>query len=124
MHRSPHPEPQRMSPARSAEIDRRGARWVFGAFCGITAIIFIAGETGLASLLTLLLLSVAISQIPPRKEPERQPRCDAPAEPPKGLMRAPNITPERAERLTSAPVVACGIAALFLLMTCVGLLIG
>ena len=28
MHRAPHPDPYRMSPQRSAEIDRRGARWV------------------------------------------------------------------------------------------------
>jgi len=113
-----------MTPERSAEIDRRGARWVFGMFCVVTVIALLAGEWGIGSILALLILSVAISQVPPRAQPARKPRADEPPAPPKGLMRAPTITPEWAERLTGAPAIACGIAALFLIMACVGLLIG
>ncbi len=124
MHRAPHPDPYRMSPQRSAEIDRRGARWVFSMFCLVTAIALLAGEWGIGGILALLILSVAISQIPPCAPPARKPRSDEPPAPPKGLMRAPTITPRWAERLTGAPAIACGIAALFLIMISVGLLIG
>lgn len=109
-----------MTPERMAKLDRLGARWVFGIFCAITAIAFLAGEAGIAGVLTLILMSVAISQIPPREQCKLTTRADKDPEPPKGLMRSPNITPEWAERLTGAPAIAFGVAALFLVMAYVG----
>lgn len=122
MHRHIHPEPRKMTPERMAQLDRLGARWVFGIFCAITAIAALAGALGIAGVLALILLSVAISQITPREQPKRTTRNDSPAPDPKGLMRAPKITPEWAERLTGARAIACGIAALFLIMAGVGLI--